>query len=111
MRKEVADDSRLPEDQDESRAGAAAARGSPILSPPRFTINVSALVAVFLIIAGWHWVVVTVPAGFVAVKYHRFAGGTDVQTTYGEGSHVKLPWDKVATYPGGCNRVAAASKC
>jgi regulator of protease activity HflC (stomatin/prohibitin superfamily) len=64
-----------------------------------FNINVTALVGVFLVIAGWHWVVVTVPAGFVAVKYHRFAGGTDVQTIYGEGSHVKLPWDKTATYP------------
>ena len=64
-----------------------------------FTIKISALIALLLIVAGWQWVVVTVPAGYVAVKYHRFAGGTDMQETYSEGSHLKLPWDKVALYP------------
>jgi regulator of protease activity HflC (stomatin/prohibitin superfamily) len=43
-------------------------------------------------------VVVTVPADFVAVKYYRFAGGTDTRESYGEGSHLKLPWDKTALY-------------
>jgi prohibitin 2 len=33
------------------------------------------------------------------VKYYRFAGGTDAQETYGEGSHLKLPWDKTVLYP------------
>jgi prohibitin 2 len=63
------------------------------------TINISTLIGLFLIVAGWQWVVVTVPAGFVAVKYYRFAGGTDTQETYGEGSHLKLPWDKTVLYP------------
>jgi regulator of protease activity HflC (stomatin/prohibitin superfamily) len=63
-----------------------------------FAINVSILIGMFLIVAGWQWVVVTVPAGSVAVKYYRFAGGTDTQETYGEGSHLKMPWDKAALY-------------
>jgi prohibitin 2 len=63
-----------------------------------FAINVGTLFGLFVIVAGWQWVVVTVPAGFVAVKYYRFAGGTDTQETYGEGSHLKLPWDKTALY-------------
>ena len=51
-----------------------------------------------MVVAGWQWVVVTVPAGFVAVKYYRFAGGTDTQESYGEGSHLKIPWDKMVLY-------------
>jgi prohibitin 2 len=62
------------------------------------TINVSVLMALLLIVAGWQWIVVTVPAGSVAVRYYRFAGGTDTQKTFGEGSHLKFPWDKMAIY-------------
>jgi regulator of protease activity HflC (stomatin/prohibitin superfamily) len=62
------------------------------------TIKVSTLMGLMLIVAGWQWVVVTVPAGFVAVKYYRFAGGTDIQETYAEGSHLKMPWDKAELY-------------
>jgi len=63
-----------------------------------FTINISTLFGLFLIVAGWQWVVVSVPAGFVAVKYYRFAGGTDIQETYAEGSHLKMPWDRTELY-------------
>src|SRR5262245_8588683 len=63
-----------------------------------FAININTLIGLFLIVGGWQWVVVTVPAGYVAVKYHRFAGGTNTQQTYGEGSHLKFPWDKTALY-------------
>jgi prohibitin 2 len=63
-----------------------------------FAININTLIGLFLIVGGWQWVVVTVPAGFVAVKYYRFAGGTNTQETYGEGSHLKFPWDKTTLY-------------
>jgi regulator of protease activity HflC (stomatin/prohibitin superfamily) len=62
------------------------------------TVNISALIALFVVVVGWQWVVVTVPAGFVAAKYYRLAGGTDTQEIYGEGSHLKLPWDKTVLY-------------
>jgi prohibitin 2 len=61
-------------------------------------IKIGALIVLFLVLAGWPWVVVTVPAGYVAVKYYRFAGGTDTQESYGEGSHLKMPWDKMVLY-------------
>jgi regulator of protease activity HflC (stomatin/prohibitin superfamily) len=63
-----------------------------------FAIHISALVTLLLIVAGWPFVVVTVPAGFVGVKYYRFAGGTNIEAVYSEGSHLKWPWDKMAQY-------------
>src|SRR5690348_7338912 len=63
-----------------------------------FAIRVGVVVAAFLLVAGWQWIVVAVPAGYVAVKYYRFGNGTDVQQAYEEGSHLKWPWDKMHLY-------------
>jgi len=58
----------------------------------------SPLLAGFVVIALWQWITVVIPAGHVGVKWYRFAGGTDTQTIYGEGSRFVWPWDRMAVY-------------
>lgn len=40
----------------------------------------------------------SVQPGQAAVVWHRFWGGTDIDDTYGEGTHLMFPWDKVFIY-------------
>lgn len=40
----------------------------------------------------------SVQPGQAAVVWHRFWGGTDTDTTYYEGTHMMLPWDKLYVY-------------
>jgi regulator of protease activity HflC (stomatin/prohibitin superfamily) len=62
------------------------------------TVLLVALVTLFLAIALSPYYCASVPAGHVAVKWYRFAGGTDTETVYGEGSHFFWPWDKMSVY-------------
>jgi regulator of protease activity HflC (stomatin/prohibitin superfamily) len=62
------------------------------------TIALVALVTVFLAIALLPFYCITVQAGHVAVKWYRFAGGTDTETVYDEGSHFFAPWNKMSAY-------------
>jgi regulator of protease activity HflC (stomatin/prohibitin superfamily) len=62
------------------------------------TMTLILLVTVFMIIALSPWYCVSVPAGHVAVEWFRFAGGTDTETVYDEGSHFFFPWNKMSIY-------------
>jgi regulator of protease activity HflC (stomatin/prohibitin superfamily) len=64
----------------------------------RLTVCLGFIVTAFLIVAFWPWMCVTVPAGYVAIKWYRFLGGTDSANIYGEGSRFTFPWDKVEIY-------------
>jgi regulator of protease activity HflC (stomatin/prohibitin superfamily) len=64
----------------------------------RNAIKLTPLVLLFLLAVSWNWIVITVPAGHVAVKWWRFFGGTDTSTLYAEGAHPNYPWDKLAIY-------------
>jgi prohibitin 1 len=39
-----------------------------------------------------------VPAGSVGVVWKRFQGGTDVDSSFKEGSLIMMPWDKLSIY-------------
>jgi regulator of protease activity HflC (stomatin/prohibitin superfamily) len=64
----------------------------------RFSVCLAAIVAVFVFVAFWPWICVTVPAGHVAVKWYRFLGGTDTARVYSEGTRLIFPWDKIEIY-------------
>jgi regulator of protease activity HflC (stomatin/prohibitin superfamily) len=55
-------------------------------------------VTLFLGIALSPWYFLSVPAGHVAIKWQRFAGGTDTEMVYGEGSHFFYPWNTMSIY-------------
>ena len=40
----------------------------------------------------------TIGNGERGVKFKFFGGGLDTETVYGEGFHVKLPWDRITVY-------------
>ena len=64
----------------------------------RFAARLGFIVTVFVIIAFWQWIVVTVPAGYMGVKWYRFVGGTDTAHVYGEGTQLIFPWDRMEIY-------------
>ena len=51
-----------------------------------------------LLLFFWHTIVITVLPGHLGVFYSRLFGGTDLEKVYGEGIHVKWPWDKMYIY-------------
>jgi regulator of protease activity HflC (stomatin/prohibitin superfamily) len=61
-------------------------------------IRLGALISLFVVVAVWPWVCITVPAGHVAVEWYRFVGGTDVEHVLPEGARFIFPWDKLAIY-------------
>jgi regulator of protease activity HflC (stomatin/prohibitin superfamily) len=64
----------------------------------RTAINLTPVVLLFLLAVCWQWIVITVPAGHVAVRWWRFFGGTDVSRVYAEGTHFNFPWDEMPIY-------------
>jgi regulator of protease activity HflC (stomatin/prohibitin superfamily) len=64
----------------------------------RTSIKLTPLVLLFLLAVSWSWIIITVPAGHVAVKWWRFFGGTDTSVIYTEGAHPNYPWDKMVIY-------------
>ncbi|HUN44147.1 MAG TPA: prohibitin family protein [Acetobacteraceae bacterium] len=64
----------------------------------RTAINLTPVVLLFLLAVCWQWIVITVPAGHVAVRWWRFFGGTDISRVYSEGTHFNFPWDKMTIY-------------
>ncbi|RJE78154.1 peptidase [Pseudoalteromonas sp. MSK9-3] len=62
------------------------------------TILVTILVLAFLLLYFWSRIFITIKAGEGGVLYKRFDGGTVVETLYGEGFHIVLPWNVMAVY-------------
>jgi regulator of protease activity HflC (stomatin/prohibitin superfamily) len=88
---------------------AALFKVEPLLRAPRHliwpyckrnwvTITLVVLVTLFLGIALLPWYHISAPAGHIAIRWQRFAGGTDTETVYGEGSHFFFPWNKMSIY-------------
>jgi len=61
-------------------------------------VKLSVVVFLFLLVVCWPWIVVTVPSGYVAVRWWRLFGGTDVSQVYDEGLHFNFPWDEMPIY-------------
>jgi prohibitin 2 len=64
------------------------------LMPITLALMVAGLVFVYLSPV----ILVTVPAGHLGVMWHRFGGGTDLDNIVPEGTHLKLPWDRLCVY-------------
>jgi regulator of protease activity HflC (stomatin/prohibitin superfamily) len=64
----------------------------------RGNIVLAILLTIFIVTALWEFIAKVIPAGHVGVEWHRFAGGTDTETVYEEGTRFILPWNKMAVY-------------
>ena len=56
------------------------------------------LVVLFLFVFFFGNIFVTVPSGHRGVLWHRFFGGTVIGSSYGEGTKVIFPWDRIYVY-------------
>jgi len=62
------------------------------------SVIVVAFGAFLLLILLWSSLTFTINAGERAVMFRKFQGGLDVEKVYGQGFHVKWPWDEVFAY-------------
>jgi len=74
-----------------NRAAAALRRNAPYLV-------LLAILFAFAFIFFFDKIVVTINSGESGVLWRRFGGGTEVYKSYGEGTHVILPTDKMYIY-------------
>jgi len=51
-----------------------------------------------VVILAWNSITYTIEAGEKAVIFRKFQGGLDKEKVYGQGFHVKWPWDDVYVY-------------
>ncbi len=64
----------------------------------RTTLILALAISVLLVIILWSSLTFTVNTGEKAVIFHTFGGGLNKEKVYGQGFHLKLPWDKVFIY-------------
>ena len=62
-----------------------------------FGVIITSLLTLFTIVVLWPRMVIAVHAGEVGVMWYRFTG-TDLETSYFEGTHLILPWDLMTVY-------------
>ncbi len=59
----------------------------------------AALMVLFVAIVGLvPFSIYAIGSGEVGVKWRRFGGGTETERVYGEGTHLKWPWDEIYIY-------------
>ena len=61
-------------------------------------LSVSGLIFTFVVIAFAPNIFITIPAGYNGALWLRFLGGTVTSWSYGSGTKVILPWDKIQIY-------------
>jgi regulator of protease activity HflC (stomatin/prohibitin superfamily) len=70
----------------------------------RLAVHLTGLILLLLVIYLIPSIVVTIGPGQAGVKWRRFSfspltsDGTEVRRVYGEGTHLKLPWDRMFLY-------------
>lgn len=50
------------------------------------------------VVLAWNSITYTIESGEKAVIFRKFQGGLDREQVYGQGFHIKWPWDEVFTY-------------
>lgn len=63
-----------------------------------FPLAITGFIVTLCIIFLWNDVFVTIKSGERGVYFSRLLGGTNLKKTYGEGLHLKLPWDGLYRY-------------
>jgi regulator of protease activity HflC (stomatin/prohibitin superfamily) len=61
-------------------------------------VLVAFLVCLALFVSLWPHIFVPIHSGEAGVLWRRFGGGTDTERTYGEGTLITWPWNKVYVY-------------
>jgi regulator of protease activity HflC (stomatin/prohibitin superfamily) len=64
----------------------------------RVPVLIAAFFVLFFLLCLTPHVLVIIPAGEVGVYYSVLAGGVQTDRVYGEGSHLKWPWDTITLY-------------
>lgn len=64
----------------------------------RTALIVLSFVAFVVVVLAWNSFTYTVNAGEKGIIFRKFQGGLDKENIYGQGFHVKWPWDKVYIY-------------
>lgn len=64
----------------------------------RFYVYMGGLLVLLGMAVLWPRVFITVPAGHRGVLFRTFHGGSVIDTTWDEGLHVILPWDRLTLY-------------
>lgn len=64
----------------------------------RTALIVVGFVAFIVVVLAWNSFTYTVNAGEKGIIFRKFQGGLDKENIYGQGFHVKWPWDKVYIY-------------
>lgn len=55
-------------------------------------------VALLVVVLAWNSITYTIESGEKAVIFRKFQGGLDKENVYGQGFHIKWPWDDIYTY-------------
>lgn len=55
-------------------------------------------VAILVVILTWNSITYTIESGEKAIIFRKFQGGLDKESVYGQGFHIKWPWDDIYTY-------------
>ncbi len=59
---------------------------------------VVAFVALLVVVLAWNSITYTIEAGEKAIIFRKFQGGLDKEKVYGQGFHIKWPWDDIYIY-------------
>ena len=68
------------------------------MSQRRTVLIIVGFVAFLVVVLAWNSLTYTVGPGERAVVFRKFQGGLDVDQVYGQGFHVKWPWDQAYVY-------------
>lgn len=69
-----------------------------IMNQRRTALIVAGFVAFIVVILAWNTFTYTVNSGEKGIIFRKFQGGLDKENVYGQGFHLKWPWDKVFVY-------------
>lgn len=64
----------------------------------RLEIAISLLLFLLLFLSALPMMLISIDSGYKGVLWRRFFGGTEIQHSYGEGTTLIFPWDKMILY-------------
>lgn len=68
------------------------------LETHRLEIAISLLLFALLFLAALPMMLISIDSGYKGVLWRRFFGGTEMERSYGEGTTLIFPWDKMTLY-------------
>ena len=68
------------------------------MNQKRTVLLVAAFALLLFVVIAWNAITYTINPGEKGIIFRKFGGGLDKEQIYGQGFHVKLPWDDVYIY-------------